>query len=339
MINLITGLPGAAKTLYTLTIVDAVSKADNRPVFYSGISGVTLPGWTEIQAEDWYTCPPNSLILIDECQRIFRPRTISKDVPKYVSELETHRHNGLDLYMITQHPMLADSALRRLSGRHLHVVRKFGLQSSTIHEWPGVKETCDKQSSRVDSIKHLWKFNTAMFGSYKSAEIHTVKRAFPMRLKLLLLAPFVLGTFIYFGYQSYDSKVHPVKSQTAATTGKVFPPASAPAPAALKTTYQDALQDAKEYAYVHTPRVQDVASTAPRYDEITKPITAPVPAMCVLMADRCQCYTQQGTKLSIALPTCKNIVANGYFQDFNPTPSAPVSSSAYVLTKTPGPSS
>lgn len=333
MINLITGLPGAAKTLYTLTIVQAVSKADNRPVFYSGISDVTLPGWTEIDAEQWYTCPPNSLIVIDECQRIFRPRTISKDIPKYVSELETHRHNGLDLYMITQHPMLADSALRRLAGRHLHVVRKFGMQSSTIHEWPGVKDTCDKPTSRVDSIKHMWSFNKSMFGSYKSAEVHTVKRSLPMRIKLLALLPVVLGTLGYFGYQSMQKKMHPAPISAQSPAGGPAAQAAAPAKTEQGHSYKNAIEDAKQYAYMQTPRVVGLAYTAPKYDEVTKPSTAPVPAMCIDTAKKCQCYTQQATKISLDLATCKNIAANGYFQDFQDRQhdSAVVRSSATLL--------
>lgn len=312
MITLITGLPGAAKTLYTLAQVDALAKRDSRPVFYSGITDVTLTGWTEVEAEKWYECPPGSIVVIDECQRIFRPRTISKDVPRYVSELETHRHKGIDLYMITQHPMLADSALRRLSGRHLHMVRMFGMQQSTVHEWASVKDNCDKSAGRADSIKTRWRFDKKMFGSYKSAEVHTVKRSIPLRVKVLLCLPFVIAGLGYMIYKSFDKKIHPVEA--VAMVGAV--PGSAASKGKPKAT--DALADAKEFAFQHTARVVGLDVTAPRYDEITKPITAPYPAACVHAANRCTCFSQQATRLAVPAALCEQIVAEGFFVDFDP---------------------
>lgn len=310
MITLTTGLPGAAKTLYTLTTVDFIAKRDSRPVFYSGITDVTLPGWTEVDAEKWFDCPPGSIVVIDECQRIFRPRTISKDVPRYVSELETHRHKGIDLYMITQHPMLADSALRRLSGRHLHVVRVFGMQQSTIHEWGSVKDNCDKSAGRADSIKTRWRFDRKMFGSYKSAEVHTVKRAIPFRVKMFICLPFIIAGLGFMIYRSFEKKTHPAEVPGVASAGGVVASGG-------KLKVVDALADAKQFVFERTPRVVGLALTAPRYDEITKPTVAPVPVACVASAHRCQCYSQQGTKLDVQAAMCKAIAADGFFQDFD----------------------
>lgn len=313
MINLITGLPGASKTLYTLSIVDALSKSTNRPVFYSGIADLKLPNWTEIEADKWFECPANSLVVIDECQRVFRPRTNGTVPPPHVSELETHRHKGIDLYMVTQHPMLADTALRRLSGRHLHVVRQFGMQRSTVHEWPSVKDTCDKTSGRADSIKHLWSFDKSMFDKYKSAEVHTVKRVIPMRVKLLMCIPFLLAAAVYYGYKRFEAKTKPdaVLVDQAKYIGVSSPGAKQAA------SYKNAMEDAKQYAYDRTPRVESLAFTAPRYDEVTKPTIAPVPVACVQSAKGCKCYSQQGTRLDVDVTMCKKIVDEGFFVDFD----------------------
>lgn len=318
MINLITGLPGASKTLYTLTIVDALSKAENRPVFYSGISDLKLEGWTEIEAEKWFECPPGSLVVIDECQRIFRPRTNGTVPPKFVSELETHRHKGIDLFMVTQHPMLADTALRRLAGRHLHVVRTFGMQRSTVHEWGSVKDSCDKTSGRTDSVKHLWSFNKSMFDKYKSAEIHTVKRSLPMRVKILMVLPFLLAGLIYAGYRSFEKKIHPSDPVLTGGTSPVGIAAGiASVKSAGKSGYQNALEDVKQYTFERTPRLANLPFTAPIYDEVTKPTVAPVPVACIQSKSKCTCYSQQGTKLAIDLGTCQKITADGFFLDFD----------------------
>jgi len=74
-----------------------------------------------------------------------------------------------------------------------------------------------------------------------------------------------------------------------------------------------------------TPRIPGLPQTAPRYDEVTKPTTAPYPAACVSMGSRCDCYTQQGTKLQTPADLCKQIVAGGFFQDWTvPAPAGAV---------------
>lgn len=316
MINLITGLPGSGKTLFTIGEVLRVSVADKRPVFYAGISGVTDPTWTEIKADEWFNCPTGALILIDECQTVFRPRTISKEVPRFVSELETHRHKGLDLYMITQHPMLADTALRRLAGRHIHVVRAFGMQGATLHEWGSVKDNCDKSAGRVDSLKKRWSYDKAVFTRYKSAEIHTVKRSLPMRVKVLLAVPFLIAALGYYFYARQQNKVVPVAALASVPGGAA---ATAPGQAGdKKFTYKLNKEDAAQFFFDRTPRIAGLDQTAPKYDELSKPSAVPVPAACVSSAKGCQCYTQQATKLSVTKAVCEAIVSNGYFQDFNP---------------------
>ena len=147
MITLITGLPGAGKTLYALNYVKNLSEKDNRQVYFSGINDIKLP-WIELdKGEEWHQAPTGSIVLIDECQRVFRPRGNGSAVPLHVSKLETHRHDGVDLVVITQHPMLADSNLRRLVGQHFHVVRAFGTKKATVHEFQEVKTDCDKNRS------------------------------------------------------------------------------------------------------------------------------------------------------------------------------------------------
>ena len=176
MITLITGQPGAGKTLHALWLVKAYAEKENRPVFYSGIPGLdtsVLP-WEELQdADDWPKLQPGAIIVIDECQRIYRPRGSGSKVPESVAAMETHRHKGFDIFLITQHPMLLDSNIRRLCGRHIHVMRAFGANAANIHEWQEARENCDKQ--RHGSQSKLWKYPKEVFAYYKSAELHTHK--------------------------------------------------------------------------------------------------------------------------------------------------------------------
>lgn len=318
MINLITGLPGNGKTLFTISYVKQLAEKDNRPVFYSGIKDLNIPSWQEIDAEKWFDAPPRAIVVIDECQRVFRPRTISKDTPPYVSELETHRHGGIDLFLITQHPMLADSAIRRLTNNHRHVIRTFGTERATIHEWGSVKDNCDKSSARKDSIKHMWKFDKSAYSLYKSAEVHTVKRSIPTRIYFLLLAPLLIAAAVFYMYRFVKSKSEPVVEPVAVVSANGSNPVSSGSGAIAKVSYKNAVEDAKEYVYLNQPRVEGMPSSAPKYDQITAPTVAPVPSGCVATKTKCSCYTQQATPIKMDQEMCIDIVKNGYFQDFDP---------------------
>jgi zona occludens toxin (predicted ATPase) len=153
VIILITGVPGSGKTLYTLHQVKTRVEAENarfeaegkppREVHYSGIADLKLP-WIELEdPTKWNTLPPGSIIVIDECQRVFRPRGSGATVPPYIADLETHRHKGYDIYLITQHAMLVDQNIRRLVGKHQHIVRKFGISAATLKRFPDLPDAFD----------------------------------------------------------------------------------------------------------------------------------------------------------------------------------------------------
>lgn len=305
MIGLFTGLPGAGKTLWALTWINEKAKREGRQVFYSGIAELTLP-WTQIEPEKWMDCPPNSIIVIDEAQRLFRTRSVGSNVPPYVAELETHRHKGVDVFLITQHPMLIDNHVRRLTGLHMHVVRKFGMQASTIHEWPSVKENCDK--NRDDSTKHAFKYPKEMFGVYKSAEVHTHKRRIPMRFWIICSVPVILALV---GWRIYD-RVEAYAKPADTRSTLVRQGGDDLVPGLGGSRHSDKLT-ASQYVAQHLPRVRGLDYTAPVYDEVTKPQQAPYPAACVKMGKRCGCYSQQGTVLQVPEDLCVSIVAGGFF--------------------------
>jgi zona occludens toxin (predicted ATPase) len=203
MLTLVTGLPGASKTLYTLDTVEKLAKKENRPVFYHGIPELTLDWQMLDKAEDWINCPDGSIIVIDECQSAFRPRANGQQVPPHVAKFETHRHQGLDIFLITQHPMLVDGNVRRLAGRHYHVVRFYGFNKSTVHEFDKVRENVDKNLK--GSIENHYIYNKDVYGWYKSASMHTVKKRIPMRLFLIIALPIFFVYLIYTGYQALQS--------------------------------------------------------------------------------------------------------------------------------------
>lgn len=322
MITMLTGLPGNGKTLRVLQIVEELCRKDNRPLFVMGINLLpefplewkTVPPvaqWTEKRPleEDpsimapAFTFPVNSVIVIDEAQKVFRPRSTSSAVPDHVAAFETHRHEGIDFFLLTQHPMFVDPNIRRLTNRHIHMVRVFGAQAANIHEWQQVKENCDKM--RNNSQQKPWLFPKHIYKWYESSKSHTYKFRPPLRAVLLILLPFIVAFLIWTVVSWFKGKDATTKQGAPASTSAA---ASSPAPGRSAPA---------DWFTAHTPRVPGLPHTAPWYDGVTAPVDAPAPVGCALVVDRCRCYSAQGTVLNVSEEMCRGLVDTGFFKEWN----------------------
>lgn len=336
MITLGTGLPGNGKTLFMLWYLKDKADRENREVYYYGVKGLNtevLTRWKPFEPEKWYELPPGCLVIIDEAQDFFGRKAPGATLPKHYTELNTHRHLGIDIYLITQHPSLLDNAVRRLVGQHFHSIRKFGLERSTIYEWSACSIAPENVAQQKLAISLKWKFPKEVYTWYKSAEVHTVKKAIPAKLILVLVMIVALAAYALWAFTSFGRKVvtdsEPVDAQSASVAAPAsalgLVPVSGSLVAAAK--YRDPVEDAKEYMFNQTPRVESLPETAPKYDPLTVPVRVPVPAMCVQIGSvasgkeiRCKCYTQQATPLDIEFNMCISIARNGRFMDFDPEP-------------------
>ncbi len=308
-ITLVTGLPGHGKTLYTLARWKDEAEKNGRPVFHNGIKNLKIPGWQDWKTEEWEKLPPNSIMVVDECQFVFPVRGRGQP-PEFIEKLATHRHLGVDFIIITQNPMLLDSFVRRLVDRHFHVVRKFGTHFATVHEFVnGCNDNVHK--TRKDSIRHEWRYPKHVFDLYTSAEAHTVKTRIPAKVYVLCAIPFVFAALAYAAYSRLnpDAMVEraggkPATEQAAPGQPVQHSPTQNPGP--------EELTPAQYYAQ-YTPRIEGLPHTAPAYDEVTKPTEAPYPAACVASAKSCKCYTQQATKLQVTESLCRDIASGGFF--------------------------
>jgi len=324
MITLITGTPGGGKTAHAVDLLS--TEYAGRPVFVMGIRDLVVDHavvppvdqWTEEKAspEDpdhkqaWFTFPPNAVIVIDEAQTVFRPRPVGSKVPPEVQAFETHRHLGIDFVLITQHPNLIDSNVRRLVGRHRHI-RTTAL-GRHMFEWQEVGDP-DSTSSRALSAKTRYRLPQHVFVQYRSAEIHTKTRHRMPWFVYLFFGGFILS--LVLGYRFYDSlksRVSPLPDsvkQLGAQSNASSGPASA-----VKT--------GADYLALGVPRINGLAHTAPKYDEITKPVDAPWPVGCMTVADvhsgksKCRCVDQQGNNYATTDALCRSIVQNGFFKDW-----------------------
>jgi zona occludens toxin len=323
-VTVVTGLPGNGKTLYTLWMVEKRRKEEHRPVFYSGIKDLSLE-WEAIDPYEWHRAPANAIVVIDEAQRshddvqdqkrgrgkLFGVRPRGEE-PDWVTQLEVHRHGGIDLVLLTQHPMFLSAHVRKLADRHLHLVRRFGLQSSTVHEWVEVREDCHKR--RADSSKSAFRFPREAFRWYKSAEAHTMKVRVPWRIWGMGLTVLALIGLISFVVHRLAAQVRGPGVQPA---GQVAPqpgggfPGGASGGQGLRVAGQPLSRG--EWVAQWEPRVSGLAYTAPVYDEATKPVAVPYPAACVVIRGGCGCWSQQGTRLDVPDGLCRRIVSGGFF--------------------------
>jgi zona occludens toxin len=315
-VTLVTGLPGNGKTLYTICMVKEWAEKENRKVYFNGIEildSAALP-WEPVDAIGWFKVPPGSIIVIDEAHKTFPVRANGSVVPPHVLPIAELRHEGHNLVLITQHPMEIDSAVRRRVGRHLHCVRRFGMQACAIREWPRVVENCDKTDK--GAIAHEWIYNKAAYAWYKSAEVHTIKRKLPARLlwlvAALLLVPFSIWYMIgFFNHYHSGDNVKAASSRAGAS--------SEPLSSGAQNQPSSGVQPLTpgQYARQFEPRIPGLAYTAPIYDKVTAPVRAPYPAACLATKTRCQCYTQQGTSLEVQFSLCRAIAAGGFFVAWN----------------------
>ena len=195
MITLITGTPGAGKTLYTVAnllrelVGSSVQSVDDKgnPVsvprtLYTNIPGLLLEhevidGRDGGGLADWHKwAKPGAVICFDEVQKEWGVRPNGSKVPDQITALETHRHMGVDFIVITQGPQLIDQNLRALVGRHLHVRRMPAVLGSIVYEW----DHCSRQLLYTKSLaKKAFRYPKDVFKLYKSSELHTKPKVSP----------------------------------------------------------------------------------------------------------------------------------------------------------------
>jgi len=250
-----------------------------------------------------------SIVVIDEVQRLFPVRSPKASVPEAMQSLETHRHRGLDIYFITQHPNLLDHHARRLVGRHFHLQRIFGFPASRLYSDEKLIDTANPFAlKQCDSS--TFKFPKNVYPLYKSAEIHTVKPRIPKKLLWIIPALMLLGGGFYFFYTAFLNK-HTAKIQqnqlpTSSSSSTQLPPATS---AQIETK-------AIDWTKAFIPAIQGLPYTAPVYKELAKPVALPVVAGCVATKTRCKCYTQQATVIDMDDELCRLNVKHHPYNPF-----------------------
>ncbi len=354
MITIITGTPGAGKTLYTVdkllrnmvgtTIkrkVDGVEVEEKR-IIYSNINGLLLDHEqidesAEGGLRNWHQwAKPGALIVYDEFQKAWPPRPNGSRIPEEIQALDTHRHMGVDFILITQSVMNTDRHIHALCNRHLHVRRLGRTPLVTVYEWDYASKSLQYSKALA---KKPYKYNKSVFELYQSAEAHTKQPISVPPLLWMMLAALGIGAYMLPGvYQRLTGKTQQatiasaaakpgtsgttVTSANGTTTTTVVTPAPAPRAAGNRPPAQDmhALNN-------WIPRQVDRPETAPVYDHLREVVAVPRIAYTMCIDDSCKCFTQQKTIAEISPAACRAWIENRPFDATRPdTPTVVVSS-------------
>lgn len=325
MLTLITGEPGAGKTALAVSML--MEEVGERPLFVMGIPELQIPHEMTPPVSEWtehiplpedptltrpvFRFPPNSIVVIDEAQNVYRPRASTSKVPDYVAAIETHRHTGIDIWIITQGPWLIDSNLKSLVGRHVHIrAMPFGRR---LYEWGECGDPKSKLS-RDTAAQKRYKLPKKAFDKYKSASLHIkTSKKLPFPVIVFVASLLLLPILAWRGYHAIYDRTQPQMAAKGQTSSGHLD-ASAPTggqqllqvkPVTAQTLFED-----------ENPRIGGRPETAPMYDGLRQVKAMPMAVAFVASKTKCKAYTQQGTEVLMSDQQCREGVERSRFNPY-----------------------
>jgi len=342
MLVIRTGKPGHGKTLNTIREVDQKAHAEGRVVYFHNINGLKpdqlQAQWFEFEdPEKWFELPNDSIIVVDEAQGWFGSRDPRARPPEHITRFETMRHQGHEVHLVTQDPRYLDVHLRRLCNTHIHYWRVFKSAQLLRFESEVVVEKVELKTSFKDSDKKSLRLDKRYFGAYTSSNAkHHFQAKVPTKFILAICVLIGAGILVYRAYERYNAEQTALEATSSAPAGSMVDQVRDTVGAFIKPvgdTKTDAPESLSSYIGRRVPRVPQVPSSAPIYDELTQPVSFPR-LYCMSSTDPatyarefgrmahavvngtptvCQCYTQQSTRVETDFAFCMRVVENGFF--------------------------
>lgn len=286
MLTLITATPGSGKTLFCVGLILDYLKSDEPRFIYHNIIGLNIDSpFLRLAPDDWREVPDGSIIFYDECQEIFPATGKAGRVDDQVlTDLETHRHRGIDIYFITQHPTFVHHHIRKLVTEHIHLYRAAGVSGAIRYLWSHVVlDPNDRgEQSRANSI--IFRFNKEHFKLYKSTVLNTHKFRLPRKGWYFIIAIFCIAVFVIYSLSDGLNSISSV------------PPVPPVKP----------LEGAKsQAATLPLPSATEFDNPVSRGHWASSP-TIPAVAGCVHFPSRskCLCYAKNGLQLDLSYAQC-----------------------------------
>lgn len=329
---LITGTPGSGKTLKLVSMMakDPMFQPDENGIsrkVFTNIKGLKLPhipvsSKLKEQAHstdeklsfhdvyDWIEKPENhgSILIIDEAQDVWPARSPGARVPENVEWLNTHRHFGVDIFVLTQNPKYLDLNLRGLVKKHWHIAaNKLGMR--TLLEWKYCANNPITQAK--DAFASIYKLDDSVYELYDSAEVHTENKT--KRSKWVYVLPLALvlaPIFLFVSYkmlkQNYSADREVPGLEQAASD-------PATAAAAVPDTAGSYANGGNLTPEMFVPTLAEKPESKPIYNGVRQVKSYERVAACIDGGKSgCACYTDQATKIrEIPETLCREYASEG----------------------------
>lgn len=343
MIRLYTATPGSGKTC--LAVEHLIREIDNRSYdeYYSNIDDLHIMGVRPLPPDaDWRLLNPNKdnkrrLVLIDEAQYfdafMKENRSAKNEIGK---DLSTHRHYGLDIWLISQSTKLLNDYVLENVGEHVFLYRPRKKKTVTVYWWSYAQKTLSKTAFKDADDMQKWRLNPAMFDFYKStSQVTDGKARTSSKVVSTLIVGigviFLLAVFVNQGVGAFKNMKDGDTQTIASVDGsKLIPtkpvasvPASTPAPivaASVPASTPVPIVAAAPVAPVVDPEMTRVASV-------------------ISFGNRCTLYNSKGVVLDLPKSECLAYASGEKRMSFavRPTSDPTYTAQSVAIASTPAP--
>ncbi|HFG4493912.1 zonular occludens toxin domain-containing protein [Acinetobacter baumannii] len=344
-IRLTTGGIGAGKTYLNVKLADEAHKKGQYTKIYSNIRGhVELTDYVYDLPDDWRECENGSLVIIDELQFNEKfSKHFSSRRDKEVVDITMIRHDGIDMWLITQSTKFMNSDIRELVNEHFYI-EVTGKKTSKCYCFAQAQTSISKAVKKQAHDEFSYTLEQKYFDMYKSTK-DGVKPTRTHHINMKLIG-FVVGALftlaLIFGLLTYLGKSNKKNIDEMTKTNDVTQPANTKSIAdQLKEQSALAGLTPEQYADLMNPekrnaelqakndvrletiaikynpnRPYDVDTSNIQYQATSKPVFSG----CMKKGKKYVAYTQQGTILHDVDPSdCQKLIDEGdrpfnYFQ-------------------------
>ncbi|EHU1539772.1 zonular occludens toxin domain-containing protein [Acinetobacter baumannii] len=344
-IRLTTGGIGAGKTYLNVKLADEAHKKGQYTKIYSNIRAHSeLTDYVYDLPDDWRECENGSLVIIDELQFNEKfSKHFSQRRDKEVVDITMIRHDGIDMWLITQSTKFMNSDIRELVNEHFYI-EVTGKKTSKCYCFAQAQTSISKAVKKQAHDEFSYTLEQKYFDMYKSTK-DGVKPTRTHHINMKLIG-FVVGALftlaLIFGLLTYLGKSNKKNIDEMTKTNDVTQPANTKSIAdQLKEQSALAGLTPEQYADLMNPekrnaelqakndvrletiaikynpnRPYDVDTSNIQYQATSKPVFSG----CIKKGKKYVAYTQQGTILRDVDPSdCKRLIEDGdrpfnYFQ-------------------------
>lgn len=348
-IYLTTGKPGSFKSASTIEKALKI-QTEGRVVYFCNFRGLKADEYqlnTIEHFKDWVLVPDGAVLFVDEVQEFTRDvptNAKTEDLPDWFTQLEKHRHRGIDIYVNTQHPMFIHTHLRRLLEKHWHLQRTQGLPFANLRMWQQVcnePEDIRNTSIKMGCTTSIYKPNKDVFKYYESTVLDTHRFVIPPKLikyGLLILLGLFVSVYLFSGFiykflpsdNKQQSHSEQQSNQSLAQGVKVLSDEEVKQLSYVQSLEKE-LNELREEQYKNQLIEYNPNDPFKPMEYTYRADIQPVLSGCAMFANKCSCYTQQATKLDVSDADCKRYMSGD--KPFNPFLQVSTSEQNHILSE------